>query len=175
MINIFRKGSGPSKTLKDASAGDRARDVKDWAAAVEHYQAYLRDSPADAGIWVQLGNCAKEAGDYAASITAYRSALGLRPDDADIHLQLGHLHKVMGRLNEAMIHYREALARDTSLSDARHEITRLDQSIASLPFLLPTTFLDLSRADSLDVLLEKSAQANIHDDPFRKYAQIIEK
>jgi tetratricopeptide (TPR) repeat protein len=175
VINVFRSGRAPSKNRNDVSAGDRARDVRDWAAAVAHYQAYLTDNPADAGIWVQLGNCAKEAGDYAKSMTAYRSALGLRPDDADIHLQLGHLHKVMGRLNEAMIHYREALARDPSLSDARHEITRLDQAIASLPFLLPTTFLDLSRADTFDVLLEKAAQANPQDDPFRKYAQIIEK
>jgi tetratricopeptide (TPR) repeat protein len=174
VINFIRNVSArPSSAICFATAGDSARDAKDWIAAVDHYEAYLTDSPSDAGIWVQLGNCAKEAGDYEKSMDAYRSALSIKPEDADIYLQLGHLHKLIGSSHEAVVYYREALVRDPSLSDARHEITRLEQVTASLVFLLPTTFLDLAKASTIEALMQKASQAQPRDDPFQKYLEII--
>jgi tetratricopeptide (TPR) repeat protein len=172
-MSIFRKTSAPSKTLDEASAGDRARDVKDWAGAVAHYEAYLTGNPTDAGIWVQLGNCAKEAGDFKTSILAYHEALKLTPSNGDAHLQLGHLHKIMGRENDAIKSYRMALECDPSLSDARHEIVSLNKSIVTLSFLMTDTFLDFIRTDSIIKIIELAKKCDRKNDPFVKYRSIV--
>jgi tetratricopeptide (TPR) repeat protein len=164
------KNTGSSEARR---AGDRARDLGQWDAAVAHYEAYLEDVGDDSGIWVQLGNCAKEGGQMKKSIAAYQEALSLQPENADTHLQFGHLFKLMGRLQSAQVHYRTALQLDAGLADAREELAGLQDTIASLPFLLPPTFLDFIPAQTLEVLLEKCKWADPKDDPFRKYADLL--
>lgn len=164
-----------SKASANASlhAGNAARDAGDWPAAVGHYRDHLAAAPDDAAIWVQLGNCAKEAGDFAVSLSAYERAVALRPREADTHLQLGHLHKRMGRPREAQLHYCRALERDPDLADARAELAALRQLVATLPFLLPPTFLDMVRAESVEDLIARTAAADPREDPFRRYAELL--
>ena len=88
--------------------GDRARDEGRWPDAVADYQAYLRRNPADAGIWVQLGNCAKEAHLPAVALKAYDTAIALNAEDADAHLQKGHLLKITGNPDSALEAYQRS-------------------------------------------------------------------
>ncbi len=155
------------------TAGDRARDAGDWATAVARYEEHLAHAPDDAGIWVQLGNCAKESGRYDTSWAAYLRALELEPEAADTHLQLGHLSKIMRRPGQAVAYYRAALARNAALTDARHELTSLEQAIAAVPFMLPGTYLDLISANTVDGLIAACEWADSREDPFRLFAQLI--
>ena len=170
---IFTKANRGDDASPLRSAGDMARDAREWAGAVSHYEAYLAKVSDDAGIWVQLGNCAKEAGQYKVSLGAYTRALELEPMNADTHLQLGHLCKLLGRLSHAQGCYRTALQLDPELADARQELAELRTTIASLPFLLPPTFLDFIVASTPAELLEKCSEADPLDDPFRRYAALL--
>jgi tetratricopeptide (TPR) repeat protein len=93
----------------DREKGDAARDSRDWAAAAQHYAAYLAAAPDDAAIWVQLGHARKEAGDLGEAGRAYLRALSLDPDSADTCVQLGHVEKLKGRAEGAFAWYRRAL------------------------------------------------------------------
>lgn len=170
---IFAKSNRGDAASAPRSAGDAARDARDWASAVAQYQAYLASSPDDAGIWVQLGNCAKEAGQHKTSFDAYTKALSLQPAVADTHLQLGHLCKLVGRFREARDHYRAALELDFELADARQELAALQNTIASLPFLLPPTFLDFLVAETPAELVAQCTEADPLEDPFRQYAGML--
>jgi tetratricopeptide (TPR) repeat protein len=170
---IFTKANRGDDPQIHLAAGNIARDMREWDGAVAHYETYLAKVPEDAGIWVQLGNCAKEAGRYKTSFEAYALALRLTPSEADTHLQLGHLCKLLGRLREAQGHYRSALQLDPDLADARQELASLQNTIASLPFLLPPSFLDFIVAETPQDLVEKCAEADPLDDPFRKYAELL--
>jgi tetratricopeptide (TPR) repeat protein len=83
---VFKKLNWQNDAKNRAHAGDIVRDAKDWLAAINHYEAYLTQTPRNAPIWVQLGNCTKEAGDYEKSFAAYQQALSLRPIESDTHL-----------------------------------------------------------------------------------------
>lgn len=89
-------------------AGDRARDIGDWAGAADRYAAYLRQTPLDVAIWVQLGNCLKDSGALVEAEGAYRHALTQTPHDADIYLQLGHALKLRGKKREAWEAYEQS-------------------------------------------------------------------
>ncbi|GAU82914.1 glycosyltransferase [Bosea sp. BIWAKO-01] len=105
--------------------GDKARDARDWSAAVDHYSAHLRARPNDFGIWVQKGNCAKEARQFAVAFEAYQHAIGLNTTDSDVHLQLGHLFKMQGQRANALASYRKALELNPDGIEAFRELTQL--------------------------------------------------
>lgn len=112
--------------LKDPSrlarAGDKARDLRDWKAAVHAYQRYLRRRPRDVAILIQYGHALKELGQFHRASEAYHAALALAPLDADLHLQIGHLNKVTGNGAAALGMYRRALELDPTLQNAQAEI-----------------------------------------------------
>jgi GT2 family glycosyltransferase/tetratricopeptide (TPR) repeat protein len=85
--------------------GDRARDLREWSAAGDSYEAYLKAFPKDFGVWVQLGHMRKDAGAFQAAEQAYGRALRLRANDADLLLNLGHLSKLQGKPEQAAAHY----------------------------------------------------------------------
>lgn len=105
-------------------AGDAARDQREWAEAVGHYERYLVLNPEDAAIWVQLGHARKEAGDLPGAEQAYRTAQERQPRDHDIALQLGHALKLQGRLEEAAAAY--------ALSDQLAPINHAAEELAAL-------------------------------------------
>jgi glycosyltransferase involved in cell wall biosynthesis len=77
-------------------AANRARDNRDWGAAVAGYRAALQRDPALVHIWIQLGHARKEMHDYAEAEAAYHEAARLKPEAAEPHLHLGHLKKRQG-------------------------------------------------------------------------------
>jgi GT2 family glycosyltransferase/tetratricopeptide (TPR) repeat protein len=104
------------------TAGDSARDRRDWATAARCYRRGLARQPGLTPIWVQLGHALKEQGEYVEAEAAYRRALALDDKAADSHLQLGHLLKLTARRNEAIKAYAAALQRDPDLLPAREAL-----------------------------------------------------
>lgn len=88
--------------------GDAARDRRDWQAAADHYDAYLKAKPRDFGIWVQSGHALKEAGRFAEAETSYAAAQRLKPDDTDLLVNFGHLKKMRRDYSGAARLYGEA-------------------------------------------------------------------
>ncbi|WP_131114284.1 glycosyltransferase family 4 protein [Lichenihabitans psoromatis] len=97
------------------SAGDAARDRRDWYAAERSYRQHLDLKPQDAAIWVQLGHTVKEQGHYAQAAIAYRRAVDLLPDDAEVWLHLAHALLRDGQDFDAMT----AFERNHELSGGR--------------------------------------------------------
>ena len=108
------------------AAGDEARDRKDWPAAAAGYEAYLRERPEDAPIWVQLGHARKEQGLLEEAVAAYRRAVALQPGEVDGHLQLGRALRLAGREGEAVEALRTALESGPS-AEAYRELSLLGQ------------------------------------------------
>jgi tetratricopeptide (TPR) repeat protein len=93
-------------------AGDRSRDIGDWAEAVRQYREYLWINPNDFAILVQLGHALKEFDAKEAAARAYQAAYEIDPEDADLLLNLGHLYRTLGDLDGAANFYRRSFAID---------------------------------------------------------------
>lgn len=104
---------------------DRARDARDWPAAVRYYREALDHNPNNPPIWVQYGHALKELGNPAEAENAYRELLELDGEVADTHLQLGHVLKIQGRKIEASVAYLRALMLDPAFEDAAAELRAL--------------------------------------------------
>ena len=127
-----RPETSASATLK--AAGDKARDAKDWAAASEAYEKYLRLSPDDAGIWVQYAHTLKEQNLLTEAETAYRRAATLVPTDADARLHLAHLLKRLERPRQAAAMFREVVE-IAPTAEAITELKSLGYGSAAQAFL----------------------------------------
>ncbi len=92
-------GSSTCDALR--SAGDSARDAKNWAAAVAAYQSYVESVPDDAGMWVQLGHVLRESGRFEEAELAYGTAIEKAPDLADAWFHHALVLKLMGRFEQA--------------------------------------------------------------------------
>jgi len=112
--------------LRHQALGNRARDRMDWSRAAYHYGVYLRNNPADAALWVQLGHVQKERGRLSAAAIAYQRALYMRPYDADLHLHVAHLHKRRREIPMAISALRRALELYPRFDAAREELRRLE-------------------------------------------------
>lgn len=98
------------RTVGDfVAAGDRARDVRDWANAADSYGKALDLNPKLAGIWVQYGHALKESGDHAGARDAYSRSLQLDPCNSDTALQMGHVLKISGDREAAVLWYAKAV------------------------------------------------------------------
>ena len=107
---------------------DRAREAGQWQLAADLYRVALDRNPRNSPIWIQHGHALKECGQHAAAEAAYRTAISYASEDADAHLQLGHVLKLQGKRAEARDAYRRALELNGSLTDAAHELSRLNES-----------------------------------------------
>jgi len=122
-------------TISGASfrnAGDKARDLGNWAEAVENYAAYLRDNPGDFAIWVQLGHAHKEGGSYDKALSAYDKAAELNPGDFDLHLNRGHLLKLAGNLKGAIAAYTKSYEINPSNDNAISELIALEADLSEI-------------------------------------------
>ena len=118
-------GASPDLLL---SLADAARDKGRWAAAAEHYAAYVDLRQGDSAvwpIWVQLAHARKEAGDSDGAVTAYEHAIKLHPEAAETHLHLAHLFKAMGAVDAAVASFVAAFRLDPELTEADRERSAL--------------------------------------------------
>ncbi len=107
------------------SAGDDARDKKNWPEAVRSYTEVLALDPSALDIAIQLGHAHKELGDYHKAATLYHSVLEKKLNDDDLHLQIGHLEKLRGNLVDAFSYYEKAVALNSKNTHAQNELDAL--------------------------------------------------
>jgi len=130
LLGFFQRRKARRAEMAALSAGNRARDARDWPAAAAGYRRFLELRPGEAALWVQLGHALKESGDLPAAEAAYRQAAEIAPQDHDVHLQLGHALKMQGRVAEARASY----ARSDELAPINHAAEELAALAgASLP------------------------------------------
>ncbi|MDR3508716.1 MAG: glycosyltransferase [Caulobacteraceae bacterium] len=126
-LKIYKSAGVPvtSDVHRRLDEANRARDAKDWAAAVVGYRDALRRDPTLAHIWIQLGHSHKEADQYPEAEVAYRQAAALNAVDAEPHLHLGHLRKRQGDEAAACRCYLRALRLAPGHPDALAELHSL--------------------------------------------------
>ena len=101
---------------------DRARDNRNWSAAVRSYRKALGGEPINSPIWGQYGHALKESGRLADAEEAYRTAILCDPGGADAHLQLGHVLKLQGKKAEAEAAYLLSSALDPASPEPVREL-----------------------------------------------------
>ena len=102
---------------REYDRGVQARLAKQWAAAVEAFQAAVTLRPNFPEAWNELGYALRNQGRYPESLAAYEEALRQRPDFPEALEYLGEAYVKMGRLDEA----RRVLLRLRPLDSARAE------------------------------------------------------
>jgi tetratricopeptide (TPR) repeat protein len=132
MVRFSRASGQPSPIV----LADRAREARQWDAAVRHYRIALARNPHNPPIWVQYGHALKEGGSYVAAEAAYRRAIADDPTVADTHLQLGRVLKLQDRTEEARAAYLRAFSMDQSLHEAADELAAVGCPAEDLPQLL---------------------------------------
>lgn len=106
---------------RDITAGNRARDRRDWSATAAAYRRALLQRQDLIHIHVQLGHALKLAGCWSEAEQVYREAARREPSDRDAALSLGHLMKEQGRWFEAAECYVRLAAADPDDSEAMRE------------------------------------------------------
>ncbi len=112
-------------TAEILSLGDRARDERRFADAVDAYKAYLRLQPGEANIWIQLGHCQKESDRPDDAEQAYLRSLELDPDNAVALLHLGLLKLSAGDLASAASCLERATTTPFPSEEAREKLRAL--------------------------------------------------
>jgi len=97
--------------------GIRARLAKDWAGAVEAFQAAITLRPAFPEAWNELGYAFRNQGRYPESLNAYDEALRLKPDFPEALEYLGEAYAKMGRLDDARRVLQRLRQLDTAKAD----------------------------------------------------------
>lgn len=127
------KSNDDQKIIALRHEGDRARDRREWVAAIRFYKQYLDTFSEDFDIWVQLGHSYKESGNLASAESAYLSALNLKKEDADLLLNLGHLKKLQGDQKAAINFYNQSFEIDQN-KHAAHELSLAGEPVGSKRF-----------------------------------------
>ena len=118
---MFRLGRN-ARARKLIDRADKARDRKNWNAAVRLYRKALGREPINPPIWVQYGHAFKESGRLGDAEQAYRLAIFGDPGSADTQLQLGHVLKLQGKTAEAEAAYLVSSMLDPTSPEPRREL-----------------------------------------------------
>jgi glycosyltransferase involved in cell wall biosynthesis len=110
MIQVARNSAVVAERTAESerTAGDFARDRKNWVAAAAAYGRYLQLMPDDGAIWVQNGHMLKEAGLFNRADQSYDRAMKLLPLDPDVRVQRAILRKFQGDFSDAIRLFKEA-------------------------------------------------------------------
>ncbi|MBB4952246.1 tetratricopeptide (TPR) repeat protein [Agrobacterium vitis] len=124
-FNFLGLGAKRPAYLDALERADKARDHKDWAAAIREYTDYLQAKPEDAAIWIQLGHGLKEIKNYDEAGIAYQKAYAINPVDDDLMLQIGHLEKIKGHKSLALEWYERSVSLNANNRHAVDEVAAL--------------------------------------------------
>jgi len=100
---------------------------KQFDAAFERVAEGLRREPSSFYGWLARGEVARAAGRDAAAEQAYREALTLNPGLGVAHFELGRIAEARGQREAAAAEYRLAVAADSTLTDAREALNRVQR------------------------------------------------
>ncbi len=53
--------------------------LKDYDSSIKNYNVYLKNSPDDAEVWIELGEVQRQKGEYNNAITSFEKALNIEP------------------------------------------------------------------------------------------------
>lgn len=115
MFSRHRANNQPADPALELTAGDSARDRRDWAAAAAHYSRFLSTATNRADIHVQLGHALRESNRLAEATTSYRRALSIDAESGDASFYLGLTLGLQGQEAEST----EAHLRALELGDVR--------------------------------------------------------
>lgn len=99
-----QEASWPHKAL-----GIVGLNQRDYAKAVQHFQAAIRLAPKDANSWVGLGETYTNSGRYVAASKAFNRARLLEPTNWIAEFQLGIVQKEIKRYEEAIDAFKQVL------------------------------------------------------------------
>ena len=106
-----------------------ALDPRDWADAIECYQAPLsteRDSVKAAKVRNNLGAALEKLGKSDEALEQFSQALQINGNYPEAHCNLGRMLAQRGRRDEAVAHLREALRLKPGYEQARKQLRELD-------------------------------------------------
>jgi len=92
----------PRNTSRWQGKGDKARDERDWAAAIQFYEKHLELYPEDCEIRTQLGHAYKEAGFLNLALNAYDASLSSAKDELGTKRIRAYLLREMNRTEDAI-------------------------------------------------------------------------
>jgi protein O-mannosyl-transferase len=102
--------------------GDAAFAERRWAAAREHYQAYLAASRDDVGAVTNLAIALTALGQREDALAAFRRATEIAPRDVNTRRNLARALAEHGDLDAAKTEFERALELDPSDEQARHDL-----------------------------------------------------
>jgi tetratricopeptide (TPR) repeat protein len=139
---MFRFGRN-ARARKLIDRADRARDKRNWSAAVRFYRKALGREPINPPIWVQYGHALKESGRLMDAEQAYRIAIFGDPGSADTQLQLGHVLKLQRKTPEAEAAYLVSSTLDPASPEPMHELREFGWPDAAVTELKRITEIEL--------------------------------
>jgi len=129
-----------------AYGGLTVRRNTDWKDALTLYQATLREAPASARVYANLGWVYQDRGELEKAEAAYQQALALDPGAADPHNNLGNIYRARNLPEEALRQFRQAVALNPHHAAAHNN--------------LGLTLLDLGRLDEAKGAFEEALRLN---------------
>lgn len=94
------------------------------AGQIKVLEEQVKEDPANARAWTELGNLYFDSDQYEKAIAAYRQSLQLDPRNADVWTDLGIMYRRSSRPDKAIASFDRAIA-----EDAKHENARLNKGI----------------------------------------------
>lgn len=135
--------------------GDKARDLRDWVAAIAHYTQYLESVPTNAAIHIQLGHCLKETGNHQAASASYDKAYALTPDDDDLALQIGHIEKLKGNKALALEWYERSVSLNSQNKNAIAEVEALRNEFNEKTSIADHQIIEVYQVDEESILIAR--------------------
>jgi len=144
--------------VEHVTAGDQARDARDWEEAENRYEAALNLYPLHPGYLIQSGHAAKERGHLAEAEVKYRSAWALGAPLPDV---LEHLLYVAGEAGRSSVR-REALRLDREPAQCppnRHDLSVFGQLLWGRTPSVDETLKLLRSAQTLEQALAQMVRS----------------
>lgn len=96
----------------------------DNARAIEWFTKAIRLDPANAAVYMDLGNALKRAGEYRAALLHYDRAIALRPDYPEAYTNRGNTLFECGEFASALASYEKAIAINPAFAQAHYGCAR---------------------------------------------------
>lgn len=149
-----------------------------WKDPALFYEATLKYTPDNAGIYTNLGNTYAKKGDYGKALEAYQKALELKPASAGTHSVLGNLYARTNDPEKAVAEYKKAIEIDPHLIDAYNNLATVyydmnmqEEAIATLQKALS---LDPDSASVYNNLGNAYAAQGEKEEAIKAYKKAIE-
>jgi tetratricopeptide (TPR) repeat protein len=163
--------------------GDRLRNSRDYAKAIEAYQNAIRLDPPDpelARAQFSLGISYMRLEQYQSALPAFQAALKLEPDNPETRSLLGLTYYALEQYSAALTVLQEVVRRRADypaghlgLGDVYHALERFPEAIAAYQqairlepstaearYSLATTYLDMGRKEDALALVEPLRKLN---------------